>query len=1156
MTARRPAWIELDLIRPCLDALSDPEQAVRQATLRALVRLELDDEARQPLEVRLGRALDKALQRLGKPADGQSVDLDPLEEQRLPLWEILAAAIYLPDPGLRRKIRQFGELPLSEAQATRLERLLIQAADPPTILKIWDRLDPRRPNDWRAIAPLLYRLNSPADLDKLSQAAANARPAALHFWLCLALARWDDFKPLQRFLESWDPSSDLQAWNQVRQGLWQDFGLAPERLFERPPFYLEFYNALSEWLHANSGCLLKEELTWLLQSAQFERNAEKPGEPKPVQSLAPVEPPAELRAALEHDTPLHIDQLLGKTASLTSIQASRLVSLAFRFAVHSLAGRRFKPNSLPVSELNQRMESVLAELGPRYQPELAVLFQLYLELQSIPKKRWGGLDRQLVQAAARAGMPALLRAIAPRLYAVSVTERLAAIEFIQRANLECPLLGQPPFYLRDQGKGAGDDGLSLPDLPPRPLPLPTKSAERGPGPEPQPSGNESLPVPSPNYSYDLDQRPVVNTGFSLGDRPDRPLLPSTPLQPDSAYYFLFWIGEASQYSGETTFAGLPEEVQESEWLEVTLVGYHDGLLIDPQACRGWLRATAGGYAEVATQPLGDQAPRTPQDPITLYFPLRTPPRPGRYALRCNLYYHGLLIQSRRISARVMVKPLPQPSGKPAWQSDLDYHLSSPGRAAEIKNLPATRLSLQLNANPDGTNSFHLRGADGVEQLKQDDLRFGEGELHGMIQQARQVLQLASWSSPSDWVKGQAFKYQDRQLNWTNLTNDLVNLAKWGRMFYTTIADRLAGGAEARRAFQELMRTPGFVQIALKGSPSYILPAALIYDYPLDPGCSEKYRLCPEFVRALNAGEDLEQSACLQGRCPTLAGREGKPKPCDELMRTVCPGGFWGFRHYLGLPLALDERSEAPFEIPCAGKPAMLMGEYRDFSLVAGHKTRLSQLAVNFSAEADRNKLLERFQGEPGEMIYFYCHGGLVREAPYLVVGSEAQRGLIQTSNFQDYEIRWESGARPLVFLNGCHTSAVDPLAALTLLRGFVVDALAAGLIGTEITIYEELASDFAEAFFARFLAGQTAGEALRAARLVLLQQGNPLGLVYTPFVQAGLRLKKVGGLPGAGAGVLPPTPDPTGLGGGMGDPGGEPEPLDPTGLDFGLPGEL
>ena len=39
-----------------------------------------------------------------------------------------------------------------------------------------------------------------------------------------------------------------------------------------------------------------------------------------------------------------------------------------------------------------------------------------------------------------------------------------------------------------------------------------------------------------------------------------------------------------------------------------------------------------------------------------------------------------------------------------------------------------------------------------------------------------------------------------------------------------------------------------------------------------------------------------------------------------------------------------------------------------------------------------------------------------------------------------------------------------------------------------------------------FMAGQSIGAAVRGARLALLKQGNPLGLIYIPFVVPGLRL--------------------------------------------------
>ena len=65
---------------------------------------------------------------------------------------------------------------------------------------------------------------------------------------------------------------------------------------------------------------------------------------------------------------------------------------------------------------------------------------------------------------------------------------------------------------------------------------------------------------------------------------------------------------------------------------------------------------------------------------------------------------------------------------------------------------------------------------------------------------------------------------------------------------------------------------------------------------------------------------------------------------------------------------------------------------------------------------------------------------------------------------------------------------------------------AAGVIGTEVTIFEPLAVAFAEAFLRAFDAGSMLGWAVRDARLALLGQGNPLGLVYIPFAAADLEL--------------------------------------------------
>jgi hypothetical protein len=84
----------------------------------------------------------------------------------------------------------------------------------------------------------------------------------------------------------------------------------------------------------------------------------------------------------------------------------------------------------------------------------------------------------------------------------------------------------------------------------------------------------------------------------------------------------------------------------------------------------------------------------------------------------------------------------------------------------------------------------------------------------------------------------------------------------------------------------------------------------------------------------------------------------------------------------------------------------------------------------------------------------------------------------------------------LVFINGCHTTALEPEKAIQFITPFIENAKAAGVIGTEITIFEPLASVFGEESLRRFLDSETIGHAVRSARLKLLKDGNPLGLVY------------------------------------------------------------
>ncbi len=123
------------------------------------------------------------------------------------------------------------------------------------------------------------------------------------------------------------------------------------------------------------------------------------------------------------------------------------------------------------------------------------------------------------------------------------------------------------------------------------------------------------------------------------------------------------------------------------------------------------------------------------------------------------------------------------------------------------------------------------------------------------------------------------------------------------------------------------------------------------------------------------------------------------------------------------------------------------------------------------------------------------------DRPCLSVGSSEQPYILPDS-LPD-EGQWPE--RPLVFLNACRSVGLDP----ELLGGFVqafVDHGAAGVIGTEVRVWEPLATAFAERFLEKFLTCEPVGVILRDLRHELLRCHNPLGLVYTNYCSADLHL--------------------------------------------------
>ncbi len=95
--------------------------------------------------------------------------------------------------------------------------------------------------------------------------------------------------------------------------------------------------------------------------------------------------------------------------------------------------------------------------------------------------------------------------------------------------------------------------------------------------------------------------------------------------------------------------------------------------------------------------------------------------------------------------------------------------------------------------------------------------------------------------------------------------------------------------------------------------------------------------------------------------------------------------------------------------------------------------------------------------------------------------------------------------RPLVFMNACGTSVIDPTTSASFQRWFMANGHL-GFIGTQTAVPDKVAAVFAGGLYEKLLAGHPLGQAIVLARRRLVENcSNPLGILWT--VQADPQLQ-------------------------------------------------
>ncbi|WP_156371061.1 hypothetical protein [Nocardia arizonensis] len=286
-----------------------------------------------------------------------------------------------------------------------------------------------------------------------------------------------------------------------------------------------------------------------------------------------------------------------------------------------------------------------------------------------------------------------------------------------------------------------------------------------------------------------------------------------------------------------------------------------------------------------------------------------------------------------------------------------------------------------------------------------------------------------------------------------------------------------------------------------------IPWALVYDMPMPQDPNTPYRVCPSVDRFGPGGR-----------------ADGIPAYCpepDHSGNTLCPFGFWGLSSVLEQPPRVDNMVRHVHFGPEPPAAAVVVDRNLDAALTAAHLAELRGLFASDSIVVDvvrdGSQLAAALAGDWMDLAYLYCHGGYLKHA----TGQRPAAGLC----FGDTVICEEDIAgwrlpggpwpyphwairKPLVVLNGCHTAEFTTSSLSNLVNAFVNRAGAAAVVGTEIAVEQGAAGWATRQLLGLVLKNDsTVGQAIRTLRWQLIGRGNTLGLAYTLYGVADLRLR-------------------------------------------------
>jgi len=349
--------------------------------------------------------------------------------------------------------------------------------------------------------------------------------------------------------------------------------------------------------------------------------------------------------------------------------------------------------------------------------------------------------------------------------------------------------------------------------------------------------------------------------------------------------------------------------------------------------------------------------------------------------------------------------------------------------------------------------------------------------------------------------------------------DLARLASAGRDLYdalfrdNVVAGTLADLVRSEAGARERVPVIQVVDLSLGHLP---VPWALLYDLPLSG--SGHYEPCPSI-------DDFGPGSQAPGEIPLRCPYEDRHRDTDGRWRNsqLCPWGFWGLSAVLEHPPYVDRALEGFVSDAYPAQPyafLMAIGSDLDGRLRDDHLGALDrEISVRWNRPPIRiaQDLESELAAENMDVVYFYCHCDYREDAPG--IGLKPYLRFNETEQVAPSDISaWALSSswpnphwpdrHPLVVINGCRTLELQSGSLGDFVDAFANRAGAAGVLGTEITIDQGVASWAMELFFTALSRGATVGTALRQTRWAMFARGNLMGFAYTPYCLANLALRR------------------------------------------------